>query len=116
MDAEGSGGSDSGQLDPETVFNLLSHHRRRFALSYLRECEDPVLITTLAEVVSAMELEKERKEIPPEHRELTRISLFHTHLRKLAEADAVTFDETSELVTPTERASPLYAHLELENI
>ncbi|MFT4881353.1 MAG: hypothetical protein ACI9CA_000112 [Natronomonas sp.] len=43
---------DTG-VDRDETFNLLSNHRRRYALHYCKRRDDPVTLSDLAEQVAA---------------------------------------------------------------
>lgn len=110
------GVSGSVQVDPDTIFDLLSHQRRRIGLDYLRETAEPVSVSSLANRIAEKELEQEQSHVPMEYQKRVLGSLHHVHLPKMTEADVIEWDTATKVVTPTEQAASLYPHLQLVNI
>lgn len=76
--------------DPvETVFEALSHGRRRRILTYLVERNETASLDGLTEHI-AIEAEEDPDKV--------RISLDHVHLPKLDEMDALNYDREAETV------------------
>ena len=113
MVGDAHGVSDSGQVDPDTIFALLSHQRRRIGLTCLRETQEPVSVSTLAKRIAEQELAQRQARVRTEYHERVLTSLHHVHLPKMTAADVIEWDVERELVVPTERAALLYPHLEL---
>lgn len=102
--------SDSGSGRGE-IFDLLSNHRRRYAIHYCKLEEDPVTLSDLAEQVAAWEEEKTVEELTSAERKRVYTSLQQTHLPTLDRAGMVEFDNgTVEL---TERADELDVYLDV---
>ncbi|TYT61936.1 DUF7344 domain-containing protein [Natrialba swarupiae] len=93
------------------IFDLLSNHRRRYAIHYCKREGEPVELGDLAEHVAAWELDKEVEELTSAERKRVYTSLQQTHLPTLAEAEMVEFDDrTIEL---TEKANELDVYLDV---
>lgn len=91
----------SGVVENEDEFHqALSNERRRLVLAALRDEEGPLLLTDLARDV----VEREPSVEPPtdEAVQRCRISLYHCHLPKLAEAELITFDADRKVTSLTE--------------
>jgi hypothetical protein len=106
-------GDDGGDLSRDDVYELLSNHRRRYALHYLQRNGSETDIGTLAEQVAAWENGTELEEVSSTERKRTYTSLQQFHLPKMDEKAVVDFDEragTVELATP---ATDLQVYLEV---
>lgn len=74
------------------IFDLMSSHRRRFAIHYCKDQEGPVELSDLAEHVAARELDKEIVELTSDERKRVYTSLQQTHLPRLERAGMITDD------------------------
>lgn len=88
----------SSTLSQDTAFDLLSNARRRLALQYLQEERGPVSIGELATQVAAMENDIPAEEVDSQQRKRTYVSLYQTHIPKLAKAGAVDYDSEEGVV------------------
>lgn len=87
-----------------TIFELFAHHRRRYALRELQQHANPMALADLADEIAIRENETPITEIPAEEVKRIYMSLYHTHIPKLAEADIVHYDQKQDTVMLTERA------------
>jgi hypothetical protein len=85
-------------LSQDDVFELLSSPRRRYVLYHLREADEPVELTTLAEQVAAWENETSVEEITEQERKRVYGSLYQTHIQRLDESGVVSYDKDSGMV------------------
>ncbi|MFC4249148.1 hypothetical protein ACFOZ7_19815 [Natribaculum luteum] len=93
------------------IFDLLSNHRRRYAIHYCKREDEPVELGDLAEHVAAWELDKDVAELTSAERKRVYTSLQQTHLPTLERADMIEFDDrTIEL---TDEASDLEVYLDV---
>ncbi|WP_049922023.1 DUF7344 domain-containing protein [Halopiger djelfimassiliensis] len=100
-----------GNSNRGEVFDLLSNHRRRYAIHYCKREDGPVELGDLAEHVAAWELDKDVAELTSAERKRVYTSLQQTHLPTLEEAGMVEFDDrTIEL---TEDATELAVYLDV---
>ncbi|GAA0239654.1 hypothetical protein ACFFQF_30065 [Haladaptatus pallidirubidus] len=107
---------DSEQtIEKDDLFHLLQASRRRSALIYLRERNEPVSLGELAEHVAAWENNKSTAELVSKERQNVYISLYQCHLDKLAEHGIIAFNKDRGLITRLEKASQLDPYLEVEN-
>jgi hypothetical protein len=83
-------------LPLDTVFDLLSNHRRRLVLRYL-ESEGEAALGDLAEVIAGHENDKPRAEVTATERKRTYVALYQCHVPKLEEADVVETDRSREV-------------------
>jgi hypothetical protein len=101
----------SADTDRGEIFNLLSNHRRRYAIHYCKLEDRPVELGELAEHVAAWELDKEVEGLTSTERKRVYTSLQQTHLPTLEKANMIQFDDrTIEL---TDEASELEVYLDI---
>jgi hypothetical protein len=93
---------DTG-VDRDETFELLSNHRRRYALHYCKRRDDPVTLSDLAEQVAAWEHNKSVNEITSSERKRTYTSLQQTHLPSMEEAGIIEWDDDIELTPAAEQ-------------
>lgn len=93
------------------IFDLLSNHRRRYAIHYCKREDEPVELGDLAEHVAAWELDKEIEELTSSERKRVYTALQQQHLPTLERANMIEFeDHTVEL---TEEAEQLEVYLDV---
>ncbi len=81
------GGSDA--VSEGTVFSLLRNRRRRFALHHLKQRDEPVTASRLAEQVAAWETGTPVNEIDDSDHKRVHVSLLQSHLPAMVEAGVV---------------------------
>ncbi|THE66717.1 hypothetical protein D8Y22_00915 [Salinadaptatus halalkaliphilus] len=86
-------GTDSPDIDPTTMFDVLSNERRQHALRYLSHKPAAVPLGDVAEYIAVHEGEPTRDRY---ERVLT--GLYHLHLPHLLEAALVTYDDDQQTV------------------
>lgn len=94
-------------LSQDNVFNILSDSRRRYILYYLRKTGEPVELGKLAEELAAWENEIQVGELTKQQRKRVYVSLYQTHIQKLAEAGIIEYDPNSGLVSLDEQMSQI---------
>lgn len=110
--------SDGGtELDPGEIHNVLRNDRRRHAIEYLRDADEPLAVDALAEHIASVET----GESPPPRdvRKSVYVSLHQTHLPKLDELDIVDYDQREQQIELRERAEEIEVYMEVvhkENI
>jgi len=95
------------ELTRDRIFDILSSPRRRYVLYFLRTEPNPIQLTELAEHVAAWENDTTVEELSTQQRKRVYVSLYQTHLPKLAEAGLVEYDEESGDVTTASKASEI---------
>jgi hypothetical protein len=83
----------------DAIFKLLASQRRRYVLSCLKENEDPIALAALANKVAARENDLPVSEVSEEEIKHIHLSLYHTHIPKLNDADVVEYDQGKDTVT-----------------
>lgn len=90
--------SDSHTLSQDTVFDLLSNSRRRFVLHHLKQADGAVRLSELAAEIAAIENDVPVDELSSQQRKRTYVSLYQTHIPKLQDAGAVSYDAETGMV------------------
>jgi len=91
---------DTPDVDRSTLHDLLSSERRRHALGCLEE-HGPMALPDLADEVAEREHDALLPQVPEDAVLTTYLSLYHTHVPKLAEADVVSYDQDRDVVALT---------------
>lgn len=103
--------SDSESLTPDEVFELLSNQRRRMVLYYLRQSGGTVGMKELAGQIAAMENDIPMSELSSQQRKRVYVSLYQTHLPKMAEMSTIEYDKDSGIVSLTDQSDELDRYL-----
>jgi len=98
---------DNTELTRDRIFDILSSPRRRYVLYFLRSEPTPIQLTDLAEHVAAWENDTTVEELSTQQRKRVYVSLYQTHLPKLAETGLVDYDEESGDVDIAAKASEI---------
>lgn len=109
----GSSAAADEQLTPDDAFRLLADHRRRFAVSVLREHETPMALADLADEVSVKEFGSTITGIPAEDVKHVYMSLYHSHVPKLEDYGVVRYRQESDTVTTTPKIDGLAPYLDV---
>lgn len=99
------------ELTQDDVFEILSSPRRRYLLYHLRQRQEPVELTTLAEHVAAWENGVDTEDLTTQERKRVYVSLYQTHVPKLDDAGIVEYDSESGMVALTQRAQRIDSYL-----
>lgn len=104
---------ETGELDRDEVFEMLSNQRRRWVLHYLKQQgEDRVDLRTLVDSVSSWEYETPAAELPWKKRKRVYTSLRQSHLPRLDESGVIEYDRNRGEVALTDEARKLQLYLE----
>jgi hypothetical protein len=93
------------------AFDLLSSHRRRYALHMAKQAEGSLEISDIAEQVAAWENEKEPTEVTSDERHRVYTSLQQTHLPAMDDAGVIEYDNGT--VTLTDGADDVEIYLDV---
>lgn len=102
---------DEQSLSKDTVFDILSNSRRRYVLYYLNQESGPIKLTDLAEHVAAWENETDVDSLGKKESKRVYVSLYQTHIPKLAEAGLVEYDKEEGRVSLAPEATEIYGYL-----
>lgn len=100
------------ELSQDVVFDILSSPRRRYVLYHLRSTGEPVQLTDLAEKVAAWENDVDPDEITDQERKRVYVSLYQTHIPRLADAGFINYDKKSGQIAPADRTARIDKYLE----
>jgi len=89
--------TDADALDRSTVHDLLSSERRRHVLDCLAH-HGSLALPDLADEVAAREHDAPLPQVPEDAVLTVYLSLYHTHVPKLADATVVTYDQDRDVV------------------
>ena len=101
--------SEEDRLD--RTFSLLGNRRRRLVLSYLREHESTTQ-SDLAKHVAALENDVPESAVTSAQRKRVYVALYQSHLPKLDDFDAVSFDPDRGTVERAPRTEELLRYLD----
>lgn len=99
------------QLSHDTIHDLLSARRRRYALYYLYLYTPPALLFDVAKQVTEWEHGVSGADLLDEHLR-TYHSLYHNHVPTLADADVVVYNQSEEMIELDRHAAQLRPYLE----
>lgn len=99
-DAGGDAGADgeAGPLSLDRAFGLLAEERRRYALLCLRAHRPTMTLGDLADEVATHEFDCRFAEIDPGEILEIYLSLYHTHIPKLANSGLLEYDQDRDMV------------------
>lgn len=89
------------EIAHDTVFDLLSHAYRRALLDCLEQHGPSLAVADAAEEVATRNSSCSIEDVPAEDIERVYLSLYHSHVPKLADEGAVTYDRERGVVTLT---------------
>jgi len=114
---EETGGSgtatDVTEIPYDDCFDLLSNHRRRYALHYLQQQGEEATLGELADQVAAWENDVETDAVSYDERKRVYTSLQQVHLPRMDDLDVVEFDDREGRVTIGAAAEHLDVYLEI---
>lgn len=96
---------DRDTLTQDRVFDLLSNARRRFVLHYLGQQDRPVELRELADEVARWETGSES--LSRKERKRVYVSLYQTHIPRLADAGVIDYDSDTGQIQLVSRARDL---------
>lgn len=102
----------SPALSQDVAFDLLSNARRRFVLRRLQESSEPIELGDLAADLAAKENGIPPEELSPQQRKRTYVSLYQTHVPKLADAGVITYDPDAGTVAGTNSVEELSGYFQ----
>lgn len=103
--------ASEGSLGQDEVFEILSSARRRYAISILLQNDEPMALTELAEEIAAIEGDTTVGDLEKQQRKRVYVSLYQTHIPKLADAGVVDYDADSGNVTLARGAQEIDTYL-----
>ncbi|MFB6223762.1 MAG: hypothetical protein ABEH86_08860 [Haloarcula sp.] len=98
-------------ISRDEVFELLSNHRRRYALHVVKQTDGESELSDIAEQVAAWENGKDPTEITSDERHRVYTSMQQTHLPTMDRAGVINYDNGT--VTLTEQAADLDVYMDV---
>lgn len=102
--------SDS-EVAKDTLFDLLSSPRRRYILYYLHEESSETTLQELADEVGAWEYEKAVADLTRPESKRVYVSLYQTHIPKLAKSGIIEYDSDSGEIKLTDHVDEFGPYL-----
>ena len=99
------------RISRDEVFELLSNHRRRYALHVAKQTDGSSELSDIAEQVAAWENQKAQSEITSTERHRVYTSMQQTHLPAMDRAGVIEYDRG--MVTLTEQAADLDVYMDV---
>lgn len=99
-------------LSLDLIFEILKNERRREVIRYLREHEEQVTLSDLAEHIAALENDTDIASITSSQRKRVYVGLYQCHLPKMADMGIVEFNQNRGIVALGENAPQLYQYLD----
>ena len=106
-------GAEGTPLSTDAIFETLSSRRRRFALHYLKQRDEPVSIRDLSEQIAAWENGTTVSAVTPKERKRVYTALHQTHLPKMDSLGVVGHDRDRGVVWLTDQVQALDIYLEV---
>lgn len=92
----GSSGDPRDVLELDEVFTALGHPRRRYLLYTLVNEQDEEELSDIATKIVAWEMDKPLTEVRDDERRRVHVSLYHSHVPKLADLGVLEYKEKEE--------------------
>lgn len=100
-------------LSEETIFDVLSNQRRRFAIHALKHADGPMEVKEVSEHVAAWEHGISPNAVEYDQRRNVHSTLTRTHLPLLEKNGVIEYDEEANLVEPTAALNDLDIYIEV---
>lgn len=104
---------DAHSLSRDTIFDVLSSRRRRFVLEYLRSESEPGNLTEIATAMAASEADTTPEQLESHERKRAYVSLYQTHIPRLADEGVVTYDPDTGRVALSSSTDEVLQYLDV---
>jgi DNA-binding transcriptional ArsR family regulator len=98
-------------LSEDVIFDIVSNRRRRFVLRHLHNEQNPAQLTDIATELAAAESDTTPEQVDKQARKRAYVSLYQTHIPRLAEAEIVEYDEETGEVFLTDSAEEVLHYI-----
>ncbi|MFB6130536.1 MAG: ArsR family transcriptional regulator [Salinigranum sp.] len=105
---------EASELAKDEIFGVLKNRRRRRIIEYLLTHEEGATRSEIAEHIAALENDVDVSLLSSSERKRVYVSLYQTHLPKLAETGLIEYDRDRGHVSPTERIEQLTRYLDTD--
>ena len=111
------GESEDDESPPlDLVFGILKNSRRRKVIKYLRQREERISMSDLAEHIAAVENGTTPRMLTSKQRKRVYVALYQCHLPKMDDAGVVDFNNDRGTIELGEEAVEFEAHLKAANL
>lgn len=107
--------SGDTELSQDEIFAILSNPRRRYVLYFLNQHGEAIELTDLAEHVAAWENDTTVEELSSKERKRVYVSLYQTHVPKLADHGLIDYDPDTGMVRETETSRRVDQYLDTDD-
>lgn len=97
----------------DAIFGILENERRRHVLEFLRTTPSTTL-SDLAEHVASVENDKPVRDLTSNERKRVYVSLYQSHLQKMADAGVIAYDRSRGAVELRAPASYCFVYLDID--
>lgn len=97
----------------QSIYGLLADRRRRYAIHYLKQKNEPVSLRDLAEQVAAWENEKSVDSLQSQERKRVYIALYQSHLPSMDREGIVDYDSDTGMVSLADEYADIDIYLEV---
>lgn len=113
-ETQGADGTSSEvqEIDYDDCFDLLSNHRRRFTLHYMKQSDGNVKLGELSEQIAAWENDVDKDNVTYDQRKRVYTSLQQVHLPRMDNMGVIEFDDRQGVATLSDSAEELDIYLE----
>ena len=101
------------EIPIDVVFKLLAHPQRRFVINYLLHAGTAVSVSEIVEQMAAWKVGCSADQLSDDDRKQAAISLRHTHLSKLADAEVIRYNKDCQLLEITSAVATIVPYLQL---
>lgn len=100
----------TASLDPDVAFRIVSSARRRHLVRALEETDaEAIDVSELAALVAATEYGLETDALDADQRKRVYVSLYQTHLPRMADLGLIEYDVDAGIVRPTAESAAIAA-------
>ena len=116
-----TGGGDSTDprqteaLPIDIIFSVLQNQRRRLVLAAVEEQNGSTTLSELAEHIASIENDKPSAALNAQERKRVYIGLYQCHLPKMADADAIQFDQHRGAIERGPKAEQFHEYLDRDS-
>jgi hypothetical protein len=111
--AESPSSATESRFTTDEAYEILSYKRRRYAVHYLKQVDEPISVQELAEQVAAWEHDKPIEALDSQERKRVYVSLYQSHLSTLDEVGVVEYDDDRGEVALSETTREADIYLEV---
>lgn len=104
---------EQAPISVDEIFGVLQNERRRRALRYLGQRDEPVSVSELSEYIAALENDKPTADLTSQERKRVYVGLYQSHLPKLDDVGFIEYDKDRGNVELGPQAAHAEGYLQL---